>query len=131
MKGVPKMKKFSLLFLLMIILGTTGIATAGPIDWCLSQVGYTPTARYSESAQALHEANSVLAAKNQLILVLRDSIQHLQSLSSSTTFLAIVFGLLLALIAGYKAGMIGLYQKMREKLKKPVEKPMEVTPESI
>lgn len=113
------MKNIFVLF--MMILGLSGAASAGPIDWCLNQVGYTPTEKYTESVQALHEANALVAGKNQMIQSLQDTIRYLQSLSSSTVTLSLVFGMALAIIAGYKAGGVGLYQKMREKLKKKAQ----------
>jgi hypothetical protein len=63
----------------------------------------------------LTEAKSVLAAKNETILALKDSIRYLKGRRHRLHF----WHLSLAFIAEYKAGMVGLYQKMREKLKSP------------
>jgi hypothetical protein len=115
------MKKLFTGLILTLVLVYSGVSNAGPIDWCMDLIGYTPTNRYQEAVSTLKEAQAVLAARNEMITTLNDTISYLQGLSTTTVILSVLFGLGLAGLIGHQAGVKEWFKAKASKAIKAVE----------
>jgi hypothetical protein len=99
------MKKLFTGLILTLVLVYSGVSNAGPIDWCMDLIGYTPTSRYQETLHTLKEIQAVLKETKDQVTMLKDTISYLQGLSTTTVIFSILFGLGLAGFIGHQAGV--------------------------